>query len=639
MGRSRLRGYGLALVAVAVAVGVQLLLQQLLGPRIPFMAYFPAVLFSAVWGGLGPGLMATLLSALSVFHFQLDSTLDRATILLFLPVALSFVWVAVRLRGANQNARSARQQAQLLADAGVVLSSSLDSQTTLTNLANLVLPRMADWAAIDILDAAGTLERVNVVRRDPARGEVVLQVQPEVILQGKSDWTSAYLCVPLKTSTQTLGALTLAYAESGRSYSQRDVALAEDLGRRAAVAVENARLREDAERLLAAERAARTEAERAGRLKDEFLATLSHELRTPLNAILGWTHILSNGGLEPEEVEQGLETIDRNARAQARIIEDLLDMSKIMQGKIHLDVQDIDLVKITQAAVQAVQPSCSVKKLDIQCSLPVAAPTRGDAIRLQQVVWNLLSNAIKFSPVEGRIEVKLTVEDEHFQLAVQDYGAGIKPEFLPHLFEKFRQQDGTTTRGVGGMGLGLSIARQILEFHGGSVRAYSQGKDTGSLFVVQLPIVHNAGNDTARENIRVKLPGLRILVVEDDPDAREFLVRLLKDRKAEVTSAASADQALDLLSRQTVDLLISDIGMPHKDGYQLMREVRAQPAWAALPAIAVTAFARREDKEATLAAGYQLHITKPIDATRLLKAAHSLTGGAPQAVNPQTPAG
>ncbi|MCW5867147.1 MAG: response regulator [Candidatus Eremiobacteraeota bacterium] len=449
--------------------------------------------------------------------------------------------------------------------------------------------------------------------------------RPDVLREGKSEFLKSYLCVPLKTSTQTLGTLTLGYAESGRTYSQRELALAEDLGRRAAIAMDNARLREEADRLLDAERAARTEAERAGRLKDEFLATLSHELRTPLNAILGWTHILSSGGLEPEEMEQGLETIDRNARAQARIIEDLLDMSKIMQGKIHLDVQDIDLVKITEAAVQAVQPSCKVKKITIQCSLPPAAPTRGDAIRLQQVVWNLLSNAIKFSLVEGRIEVKLTLEDEQLVLAVRDYGAGIKPEFLPHLFEKFRQQDGTITRGVGGMGLGLSIARQILEFHGGSVRAHSEGKDTGSLFMVRLPMVSNAETETARKQVRVKLTGLKILVVEDDSDAREFLVRLLKDRGAVVVSAASADQALALLEQQTPDLLISDIGMPNKDGYQLIREVRAQSAWAALPAIAVTAFARREDKEAALASGYQRHITKPIDASRLLEAACGLT--------------
>lgn len=465
MGRSRLEGYGLALVAVAVAAGVQLLLQQLLGPRIPFVAYFPTVLF-----------------------------------------ALAFVWVAVRLRGTTRN---------------------------------------------------------------------------------------------------------------------------------------NARLREEADRLLAAERAARTEAERAGRLKDEFLATLSHELRTPLNAILGWIHILSSGGLEPEEVLQGLETIDRNARAQARIIEDLLDMSKIMQGKIHLDIQDIDLGKIIEAAVQAVQPSCNFKKLTIQCRLPAAAPTRGDAIRLQQVVWNLLSNAIKFSPIGGRIEVTLSVEEEQLVLAVRDYGAGIQAEFLPHLFEKFRQQDGTTTRGVGGMGLGLSIARQILEFHGGSVRASSDGKDTGSLFVVQLPLVASAGAENAPQH-RVKLTGLKILVVEDDPDAREFLVRLLKDRGAAVVSAASADQALALLAEHTPDLLISDIGMPHKDGYQLIREIRAQPAWADLPAIAVTAFARREDKDAALAAGYQRHITKPIDATRLLKAAWSLTNKesqtADRALQPPSPA-
>ena len=388
--------------------------------------------------------------------------------------------------------------------------------------------------------------------------------------------------------------------------------------------IENTWLRKEADHLLEAERAARSDAERAGRLKDEFLASLSHELRTPLNAMLGWSHILRSGGLEPAELEQGLEILDRNARALARIVEDLLDMSKIMQGKIHLDVQEIDLVKVIDAAVQAVQPSCSVKKIAINCSLPATAPTRGDGFRLQQVAWNLLSNAIKFSSPAGQIEVKLMVEVDKFVLSVRDYGSGITPEFLPHLFEKFRQQDGRTTRGVGGMGLGLSIARQILEFHGGSVTASSQGKNTGSLFVVHLPQVDSEGGATGAQ-AQVKLTDVRILVVEDDEDTRLFLMRLLKDRGAIVISASTADQALSLLAEATPDLLISDIGMPDKDGYQLIREIRALTTWATLPAIAVTAFARREDKEAALAAGYQRHIAKPVNPTSLLQAAASLT--------------
>ncbi|MBN9416979.1 MAG: response regulator [Candidatus Eremiobacteraeota bacterium] len=374
-------------------------------------------------------------------------------------------------------------------------------------------------------------------------------------------------------------------------------------------------------RLLEAERAARGEAERSARLKDEFLATLSHELRTPLNAILGWSHLLRAGDLEPEEVEQAHEAIERNAQAQTRIIEDLLDMSKITQGKFHIDIQDIDLAQVVGSAVQAVQPSCKSKGVQLECLLPPAVPTRGDGVRLQQVVWNLLSNAIKFSEPEGRIEVKLSIEEEQLVLSVRDYGAGIDPKFLPHLFEKFRQQDGSSTRGARGMGLGLSIVRQILEFHAGSVRAHSDGLGQGSLFTVQLPNL-----SSAPEGDRVvKLPGVKILVVEDDPDARDFLVRLLRDRDADVTGTGSVDEALSSIERQVPDLLISDIGMPGKDGYQLIREVRTRPDCAALPAIAVTAFTRKEDREAALSAGYQRHITKPINAGRLLMAAHNLT--------------
>jgi signal transduction histidine kinase/ActR/RegA family two-component response regulator len=373
------------------------------------------------------------------------------------------------------------------------------------------------------------------------------------------------------------------------------------------------------QRSLEAERAARGEAERSARLKDEFLATLSHELRTPLNAILGWSHLLRAGDLESDEIDQAHEAIERNAQAQARIIEDLLDMSKITQGKFHLDIQDIDLVEVVQAAVGAVQPSCKAKGVTVEVLTPAAVPTRGDAVRLQQVVWNLLSNAIKFSAPQSRVEVKLTVEDEQLMLSVQDFGAGIDPKFLPHLFEKFRQQDGSSTRGARGMGLGLSIVRQILEFHAGSVRAHSDGQGQGSLFVVQLPNLSSAPEAT------VKLPQVRILVVEDDSDAREFLLRLLKDRGAEVVGAESVDQALRLLDERLPDLLISDIGMPGKDGYQLIREIRSRPAWAHVPAIAVTAFTRKEDREAALQAGFQRHITKPINAGRLLKAAQTLT--------------
>jgi signal transduction histidine kinase/ActR/RegA family two-component response regulator len=378
---------------------------------------------------------------------------------------------------------------------------------------------------------------------------------------------------------------------------------------------------------LESERSARAAAEKSSRMKDEFLATLSHELRTPLQAIVGWAHVLSRTGLAPEDQKRGVETIERNARLQTQLIEDLLDMSRIVSGKIRLEVEDVDLVRVVDAVLDAVRPAAQAKNLTIESRLgDQPAIVRGESSRLQQVVWNLLSNAIKFTNAGGRIEVSLARVDSHFDLRVRDTGIGIRPDLLGEIFERFSQADSSTTRKFGGLGLGLSIARQLAELHGGVILAESDGEDRGATFTLRLPVGAALGEtlpETADEAAElsagaVDLAGLRVLVVDDQSDARELIARILRDRLAEVWTAQDVASALALLARERFDVLISDIGMPGRDGYDLIREVRSKGN--TLPAIALTAFARAEEKKRALDAGYQTHLAKPVDPAQLARA-------------------
>jgi PAS domain S-box-containing protein len=399
-----------------------------------------------------------------------------------------------------------------------------------------------------------------------------------------------------------------------------------------------ARKRADVERdaLLASERAARTEAERVSRTKDEFLATLSHELRTPLNAIVGWSQILrTDGAPNLEDLTEGLEVIERNARVQAELIDDLLDMSRIISGKVRLNVQPVDLAEVINAAEASVLPAAEAKSIRIQKIVePLAGPVMGDPSRLQQVVWNLLSNAIKFTPKEGRVQVVLKLVNSHLEIVVSDTGAGIKPEFLPHVFERFRQADATTTRRFGGLGLGLAIVKHLAEMHGGDVRAASPGENMGATFTVRLPLAiahqHEADSTEEREHPRAPkglpmecppgLDGARILVIDDERDSRALVKRILEECHAEVTMASSAEEGLAVLRRQKADVIISDIGMPGTDGYQFIRAVRqlSESESRNSPAIALTAFARSEDRQRAMLAGFDMHIAKPVEPAELI---------------------
>jgi PAS domain S-box-containing protein len=396
---------------------------------------------------------------------------------------------------------------------------------------------------------------------------------------------------------------------------------------------ERKRAERDREALLDSERAARAEAERASRLKDEFVATLSHELRTPLNAILGWAEMLRAAPRTPERLAHGLEVIERNARLQAQLISDLLDVSRIARGKLRLEATAVDLAAIVEGAIEGLRGTATAKGVTVNAGLaPLGAAVTGDGCRLSQVVSNLVSNAIKFTPAGGKVVVNLRPLGSSAELSVTDTGVGISAEFLPSLFERFRQADASAARQHGGLGLGLSIVKHLVELHGGRVHAESDGLGKGARFVVVLPM---EGPERARDGgahptrVRVLtdtcLEGVSVLVVDDEPDAREIAQHVLEDCDALVATACSAEEALAVACAAPPDVVVSDISMPGVDGYQLMRRIRGLPEpVCAVPAVALTAFARNEDRARALEAGFQMHLSKPVDPGELAAAVASL---------------
>jgi CheY-like chemotaxis protein len=437
-------------------------------------------------------------------------------------------------------------------------------------------------------------------------------------------------------------------AESGRCYGPSDLALAEELAHRAALAIDNARLY--------------GEAQAANRLRDEFLATVSHELRTPLNAILGWAQLLRDGKLDADGSSHAFEIIERNAKTQAALIEDILDVSRIITGKLHLDAEAVELVPLTEAAIDVVRPAAQAREIQLAVSLdPRVGSIRGDVNRLQQVVWNLLSNAIKFTPEGGRVSIRLERAHNNARIVVSDTGIGIKPEFLPHVFDRFRQADSAYTRKHGGLGLGLAIVRHLVEMHGGTVRAESEGEDHGASFIVTLPLgqprISESGlliagpwNDTRIDTARLsnellgstassegaqpepEIPnGTRILIVDDEPDARELIGNTLSNSGARVIAVATASEALGTLlecgPETWPDVIVSDIGMPNIDGLEFIKKVREMESGRGgrAHAIALTAYAGDEDRASALEAGFDLHIAKPLDPAGLARAVASIT--------------
>jgi signal transduction histidine kinase/ActR/RegA family two-component response regulator len=412
--------------------------------------------------------------------------------------------------------------------------------------------------------------------------------------------------------------------------------------RNLALQAENAaRLQVERERneLLVSERSARHDAERANRTKDEFLATLSHELRTPLNAMQGWSQILRREGVTQRELDQGLEVIERNARIQTELIEDLLDVSRVLSGGLRLDVKVVDLPQVVRASVESIAPTAAAKQVHVEMVLdPRATPVSGDPNRLQQIVWNLLSNSVKFTPEGGRVAVSLKRVDSHAEIEISDTGVGIEAEFMPQLFERFRQSQPTTTRSSGGLGLGLSIVRQLIDLHGGTVSAHSDGRGKGATFVVRLPLllhtvvpshgdVDRSSEDKTRE--RPDLRGARVLVVDDEPDSRQVVRHMLEVCGADVVMASSGEEGLLSFDAHLPHVIVSDLGMPGIDGHSFIQSIRERSPekGGRTPAVAVTAMASLEDRRRALQSGFQLHIAKPVDPDELAAVVARLIDG------------
>ncbi|HVG35316.1 MAG TPA: response regulator [Pyrinomonadaceae bacterium] len=474
----------------------------------------------------------------------------------------------------------------------------------------------------------------------------------------------SFLGAPIFSSAQVYGWLYLTDKIGGDEFSEADERLAVTLSTQVAVAYENARLYSEAQRhaaelqqevaerkqaeeerarMLIREQAARAEAEAANRTKDEFLATLSHELRTPLTAILGWSHLLRTNKFNQEHLGRALETIERNARSQSQLIDDLLDVSRIITGKLRLEVHPVELVQIIEAAIESMRPAAEAKAIKFDVVLDRAAShISGDADRLQQVFWNLFSNAVKFTPQDGRVEIRLERDgDAHAQITVRDTGQGIDPRFLPFIFDRFRQADGSTTRKHGGLGLGLAIVRHLVELHGGRIKVHSDGINQGATFTVLLPLKtsrRKADDEDGLPSIIINeeqssfqispvLNGLRILLVDDEADTRDLIATVLEQCGAEVTGCGSAAEALTTLQTWKPDLLITDIGMPEEDGYSLLKKVRQLDDLSGkIPAVALTAYASTEDRIHILSAGFQMHIAKPVEPQELITIIANVAG-------------
>jgi signal transduction histidine kinase/CheY-like chemotaxis protein len=463
--------------------------------------------------------------------------------------------------------------------------------------------------------------RIDDVKQDPRHGRTA----PYYGMPAGHLPVRSYLAVPVKgLGGNVIGGLFFGHSRVG-VFTHQHERLATGVAAWASVALENARLYE--------------EAQAANRAKDEFLAVLSHELRTPLNAIVGYARLLRAGILPPDKAARGLETLERNATWLTQIVEDVLDVSRIVSGKIRLDVQPVDLPLIVDNAVATVQPAADAKSVSLQTIVdPRVGPVSGDPGRLQQVVWNLVSNAVKFTPKKGRVQVRLELVNSHVEIVVSDTGIGIGPDFLPYVFERFRQADSTTTRKAGGLGLGLAIVRHIVEMHGGTVDATSEGEDKGATFRVRLPlmIVHADALKTPREHPRSErreplsglagLQGIRVLAIDDEEDALTLLRAVLEAAGANVTTVGSPLNALERITEVKPHVLVIDLGMPVMDGFELISRIRKSndPAIRHLPAAALTAFARSEDRTKALRSGFEMHLAKPIDPGELVAAVATL---------------
>ena len=508
------KGYVLAVAAVAIAAALRRALTPLWGDHFPFLTFYPAFMLAAWYGGFGPGLVAVGLSTALAFLFRPSLAAEVVGMVLVTLVNALIVVLLAGLQSARRRAETAARRSAFLAEASSVLASSLDDEPILQTLARLVVPFLADWCSVDVVEEDGSVRRIALVHENPGKADLarpaavyppdpegrhprtrVLRTGHPVLIEEVTDagleqvgvdeehrrtlralgYRSAMI-VALEARGRILGALTLATAESGRRYGQADLELAEALARPAGLALDNARLYR--------------EAQEASRLKDEFLATVSHELRTPLAAMMAWVAALKRKKLSEEHAARALDILERTGRAQAKLVDDLLEVSRIVTGRMRLDRRSVDLVPVMEAAIAALRLEADAKGIRVDAALEASVgPVEGDPERLQQVVWNLLSNAIKFTPQGGRVAITLERQDGRARIAVSDTGEGIRADFLPHVFDAFRQAHAArATKRHGGLGLGLTIVRRLVELHGGAVEARSPGEGRGATFVVTLPL-------------------------------------------------------------------------------------------------------------------------------------------------------
>src|SRR5215467_2510867 len=564
----------------------------------------------------------------------------------------------------------AQRRAAALAEMSALLGSSFDYERTLPRLARLAVPALADLCAIDLLHDGGGLVRVASAHADSTLEPLVYELgagrgdkpdyapgvravigtrQPVLVarareadLRGAAEndeqlallrqlGPKSWILTPLVAHERVLGAMTLALTRPGRRpYGPIDLAHATVIASHAAAAIESARLYRDAE-------AARRAAEAASRAKDEFLSTVSHELRNPLNAVHGWATLIERGQLGEAQTRRAVQVIVRNVNAQIRLVDDLLDMSEVVNGRMRLVVRPVDLHDVIDDALEAVRHAAEAKGIRLQPVLHTPGLlVSGDPGRLQQVVWNLLQNAVKFTPKDGQIQIQLQRVRSHAEIVVSDTGQGIVANVLPYVFDRLRQGESGSARGHGGLGIGLALVRHLVELHGGSVYAESAGEGKGATFIVKLPLMLADVREeavTRRDSLALENPslaGAHIVVVDDDPTAVELIKEVLVQAGAAVVESRSADEALREIARHRPDVLVSDIEMPGQDGYSLIRKLRAlsPEQGGKIPAVALTAFGRPEDRIRSLQAGFNIHLTKPVDPAELIASVASMIGHA-----------